>query len=205
MTLKESATHLPCLIAGLGNPGPEYAWTRHNIGFIVLDRLAERFGVSWNKEPKWKGWTAKIDNSSWLLKPATYMNRSGDSVQPMAAYYKIPPTQVIAVYDDLALPLGRMRLRASGSAGGHNGAQSMIDRLGSDQFPRVRIGIGAGPGSMVDHVLGRFQLDEMPTVAELVDQAADAIEHLLAHGIESAMNKFNSTNTKKENNHEKPI
>lgn len=199
MKLKDETTaHLPCLIAGLGNPGPEYAWTRHNIGFIVLDRLAERFGVSWSKEPKWQGWIAKIKNSSWLLKPATFMNRSGNSVQPMAAFYKIPPERVLAVYDELALPLGRMRLRASGSAGGHNGTQSIIDRLGTDQFPRLRLGIGAGPGSMVDHVLGRFQLDEMPTVAELVDQAADAIECVLERGVEPAMNKFNSTNTKKE-------
>jgi peptidyl-tRNA hydrolase, PTH1 family len=202
---EETAAHLPYLIAGLGNPGPEYTWTRHNIGFIVLDRLAERLGASWKRESKWQGAVAKTADSHWLLKPSTYMNRSGDSIQPVAAYYKIPPERIVVVFDDLALPLGRLRLRANGSAGGHNGAQSAIERLGTDRFLRVRIGIGAGPGSMVDHVLGRFQTEEMPVVAEVVDRAADAVECLLARGFEAAMNKFNSTNSKKETNHEKPV
>lgn len=186
-----------CLIVGLGNPGAEYAATRHNAGFLLLDTLAQRDRLTWKRERQWSALLSKTERSDWLLKPLTFMNLSGDCVQPVAQFYKIPAERILVVYDDLALPLGKLRLRNSGSAGGHNGMRSIIGRLKTDQFPRLRIGIGQGPhGTMVDHVLGRFQPEEETLLNEVLQRGSDAVECILREGMETAMNRFNTNNPK---------
>ena len=178
------------LIVGLGNPGGEYAETRHNVGFMVLDRLAARAGAAFRAEKKWQAIVAPTGNG-WLCKPQTYMNLSGESVSALGHFYKIEPSQVLVVLDDLALPLGRLRLREKGSAGGHNGLQSVITHLGTNEVPRLRIGIGAAAGEATGHVLGRFSPDERPVLDEALNRAADAIEFAQSHDFPAAMNRYN--------------
>ena len=187
----------PLLIAGLGNPGSQYARNRHNAGFIVVDELhaAYKFGP----------WKAKFEGllsegslggrKTYLLKPQTYMNLSGESVSALGHFYKIEPSQVLVVLDDLALPLGRLRLREKGSAGGHNGLRSLIEHLGTNEIPRLRVGIGAAAGETVGHVLGRFSPAERPVVEESVERAADAVEFALSHDFPAAMNRYNQNPT----------
>ncbi len=194
------------LLVGLGNPGREYAGTRHNVGFMVLDRLAASWGASFRAEKKWQAdvATAPMQNPCgggdvWLLKPQTYMNLSGESVSELARFYKIEPARVLVVLDDMALPLGRLRIRERGTAGGHNGLQSILDHLGTQEVPRLRIGIGSGgaggsAGAAVGHVLGRFAVDERPLVEQSLDRAAEAVRFAQDNDLPSAMNRFN-TNT----------
>jgi PTH1 family peptidyl-tRNA hydrolase len=179
------------LVAGLGNPGLEYSNTRHNVGFMVLDCLAKRQQVTFSRSSSWKSQYAKW-NDVILLKPWTFMNRSGDAIGPIALYYKILPEQILVVVDDAALPLGRLRLRQSGSDGGHNGLRSIIDHLGED-FPRLRIGIGPTTenGELVEHVLGSFLPSEQKTVEAAIERAAKAIEHVVQNGVASTMNIYN--------------
>lgn len=179
------------LVAGLGNPGSEYSNTRHNVGFMVLDCLAKRQQVTFSQAASWRSQCAKW-NDIILLKPWTYMNRSGDAIGPIASYFKILPEQTLIVVDDVALPLGRLRLRQSGSDGGHNGLKSIIDHLGED-FPRLRIGIGSTTenGELVEYVLGSFLPLEQKTVQAAIERAAEAIEHVAQNGIASAMNIYN--------------
>ena len=179
------------LVAGLGNPGREYALTRHNVGFMVLDRLAARRGLTFSLEKKWQCAIARWDDLL-LAKPLTFMNLSGESIGPLSRYYRIEPQSIAAIVDDVALPLGRLRLRASGSDGGHNGLKSLIAQLGPD-FIRVRIGVGAASGrdQLVDHVLSDFTGSEQEAISAAIDQAVLAIEAVTAEGITSAMNKFN--------------
>src|SRR6187549_239631 len=159
------------LIAGLGNPGRDYAGTRHNVGFAILDRLAAGAGATFRHEKKWQAQVAAIGDL-WLCKPQTYMNLSGESVGALGHFYKIEPSQVLVVLDDMALPLGRLRFREGGSAGGHNGLQSVIDHLGTSAVPRLRVGIGATEQSdAVGHVLGRFRPEERPALEATVDHA----------------------------------
>ena len=177
------------LIAGLGNPGREYENTRHNAGFMIMDRLAERAGVPFRKESKWD---AAVANASGLLlcKPQSYMNLSGEPLAALARFYKIEPSQMLAVYDDVALPLGKLRIRPGGSSGGHNGMTSILQHMGD--IPRLRIGIGAADGQpMVQHVLGKFSVDERPVLAEAIDRAVAAIDCLQKDGLDAAMNQFN--------------
>jgi PTH1 family peptidyl-tRNA hydrolase len=182
------------LIVGLGNPGREYSATRHNIGFMVLDRLAALSGVAFRADKKWQADVAS-DGDVWLCKPQTYMNLSGESVSAIARFHKIDPARVFVVFDDMALPLGRLRLRERGSAGGHNGLQSILDHLGTREIPRLRIGIGAAePGAATGHVLGRFALDERPLVEQSIDRAVEAIRFAQSNDLPAAMNRFN-TNT----------
>ena len=179
------------LLAGLGNPGPEYDTTRHNVGFMVLDRMAQQEGLAFATASKWDClWTRW--NEVILMKPMTYMNRSGDSVAGVLRYFRIEPSQLLAVVDDVALPLGRLRLRSSGSDGGHNGLGSIIAHLGED-FPRLRVGVGAVADSadLVDHVLGPFSKAELAVVSQSVERATDAIRKAVDAGLESAMNIFN--------------
>ena len=144
------------IIVGLGNPGREYAETRHNVGFMVLDLLARHFGAEWKADKARKAELA-AGPGVLLVKPQTFMNASGESVGPLMRYYKWEPEQVFVVYDDISFPVGTMRLRAGGSAGGHNGMKSMIAHLGTEKFPRLRVGISApGCKQMVSHVLGKF-------------------------------------------------
>ena len=160
------------LIAGLGNPGGEYSGTRHNIGFEVLDRLAADWGLSWQHEKNWHLLWTKAANVI-LAKPTSYMNRSGEPLQAIAHFYKIAPAEMLIVLDDMALPLGRLRLRPDGGTAGHNGLESVIVQFGTEEIPRLRIGIGAAPqeGS-VDYVLGRFFEEERPLVDQTIARSA---------------------------------
>lgn len=181
------------LIAGLGNPGAEYAATRHNIGFVVLDRLAADAGATWEKSAKWEAVSAKRGEVI-LVKPMSFMNRSGHPLFAVAQFYKIRPQEILVVLDDFALPLGRLRIRADGGTGGHNGLESIIVQFGTEEIPRLRIGIGGAPGEgAVDHVLGRFFDEEKPVVRASVDRALEAVKCAIDNGLVSAMNTFNKT------------
>lgn len=179
------------LVTGLGNPGPQYTGTRHNIGFMVIDCLAGKHGVTLSKSAAWNSELGKWGDIL-LVKPLSYMNRSGEAIGRFANYFKIHSEEVLVVVDDVALPLGRLRLRASGSDGGHNGLKSMILHLG-EAFMRLRVGIGASNGSeeLVDHVLGEFNRSELLAIEKAVERAAEAIEHVAGNGIVSAMNNYN--------------
>ncbi|HEO71984.1 MAG TPA: aminoacyl-tRNA hydrolase [Candidatus Hydrogenedentes bacterium] len=182
-------------IVGLGNPGPQYNRTRHNVGYMVLDCLAERLGVSFEREKyqgliiQTKGWGKEI----MLVKPLTWMNRSGICVAQVARNRITDPADVFVVADDVNLPLGRLRVRRQGSAGGHNGLKSIIEHLGTDEFPRLRVGIGedSTQKDLTNHVLGRFKPEEWATVEEMVDRAADVVVLCLTEGLEQAMNTYN--------------
>ena len=179
------------LVTGLGNPGLQYTGTRHNIGFMVIDCLAGKHGVTLSKSAAWNSELGKWGDIL-LVKPLSYMNRSGEAIGRFANYFKIHSEEVLAVVDDVALPLGRLRLRASGSDGGHNGLKSMILHLG-EAFMRLRVGIGASNGSeeLVDHVLSEFDPSEIVAIEKAIERAAEAIEHVAGNGIVSAMNNFN--------------
>lgn len=186
---------IPRLIVGLGNPGNTYQDTRHNIGFMVLDVLAVKLGAAFQAEKSWESHVAKF-SGGFLLKPQTYMNLSGRAVGSVGRFYKIPADETLVVFDDVDLPLGRLRLRASGSAAGHNGLKSLISSLGTDQFPRVKVGIGSDSGRpsgdrLVGHVLGKFSDEEKAAVAQAVDRAADAVIRVLRDGLGAAMNFYN--------------
>ncbi|MBE7385299.1 MAG: aminoacyl-tRNA hydrolase [Leptolyngbya sp. SIO1E4] len=190
------------LIVGLGNPGEQYAKTRHNVGFDVVDALCRRWHIPLSENRRFKGvygdGRAMAGHKVALLKPQTFMNRSGQSVRAVLDWYKFEPASVLVVYDDMDLPLGRLRLRPSGSAGGHNGMKSIISHLGTQDFPRLRIGIGSTDkdGSdrdraVVSHVLGKFAPDEKPLAMTALDWAVDAVETALLQGTEKAMSVFN--------------
>jgi peptidyl-tRNA hydrolase, PTH1 family len=181
------------LIAGLGNPGPEYATTRHNIGFMVVDQVAAQFGSTWERSTKWDASWAKC-GPVLLVKPMSFMNRSGYPLFGIARFYKIEPQEILVVLDDLALPLGRLRLRARGGSGGHNGLESIIMQFGTEEIARMRIGIGEAPreGS-VDYVLSRFFEEEKPVVRSTIDRAVEAVKCAIDNGLVSAMNTFNKT------------
>jgi PTH1 family peptidyl-tRNA hydrolase len=188
------------LVVGLGNPGPGYRGTRHNVGFEVIDELARRRHIEAWREA-FDALTAKTllgVEPVLLAKPVTFMNLSGRAVAGLAGFYKIDPADVLVVTDDVALPLGRLRARSGGSDGGHNGLKSIAEQLGTQAYPRLRIGVGRGEGSegqrreLVDHVLGRFEADERDQMAAAVLRAADASELFVTEGIERVMNVFNA-------------
>jgi PTH1 family peptidyl-tRNA hydrolase len=177
------------LIAGLGNPGREYEDTRHNAGFMIMDRLAQRAGIPFRPVSKWNAAIASTGGVI-LCKPQSFMNLSGEPIGAVARFHKIEPGQILAIFDDVALPLGRIRIRPSGSAGGHNGMKSILEHVGD--IPRLRIGIGAADGAaMIQHVLGKFLPDERPLLASAIDRAIEAVDCLQRDGIEAAMNQFN--------------
>ena len=179
------------LIAGLGNPGAEYDGTRHNVGFAVVDRLAAEWGLTWQHEKRWRLLWAKGERAI-LVKPTSYMNRSGEPIQAIAEFYKITPAEILIVLDDMDLPLGRLRLRPDGGTAGHNGLESVIVQFGTEEIPRLRVGIGAAPkeGS-VDYVLGRFFEEERPIAEKTVARAVEAVKWSIDKGVLSAMNLFN--------------
>lgn len=184
------------LVAGLGNPGRDYENTRHNAGFMALDALAERCGADVSTK-RFSALTAKATLGGvklLLMKPQTYMNASGDAISAAASYYKIPPGNVIVLCDDIALPLGKIRVRGDGSAGGHNGLKSIIAQLGTQDFPRIRIGVGgesARGDELINHVLGHFPSGELKTVRAAAKGAADAAEKLMRDGVAAASTAFN--------------
>jgi PTH1 family peptidyl-tRNA hydrolase len=192
---------IPQLIVGLGNPGPKYDRTRHNVGFEIVDVLAQRWQISLSEQKKFQGILGEgIGSGSQkvrLLKPQTYMNNSGQSIRAVVDWYKLPPESVLVIYDDMDLPVGKLRMRLSGSAGGHNGMKSTIAHLGTQAFPRLRIGIGSvreaeRDRDTVSHVLGKFSPQEAPIVAEVIQLAADAVELSLRQGVEKAMSLYNN-------------
>lgn len=178
-------------MVGLGNPGSEYKGTRHNIGFEVVDALASEWGLAWQHSKSWHALWAKNEKVI-LVKPASYMNRSGEPLAAVANFYKVEPAQILVVLDDMALELGRLRLRTEGGTGGHNGLESIILQFATEEIPRVRIGIGAAPTEgATDYVLGRFFEEEQPLVEKAIVRATEAVKCAIDKGVLSAMNLFN--------------
>ena len=186
------------LIVGLGNPGKEYAHTKHNCGFRALDILAEKLSCKVDKG-KFQGLYGQCNwqgRKLLLLKPQTYINLSGRSVQQLSAYYNIPPQRIIVLFDDISLEPGRLRIRADGSAGGHNGIKSIIAELGSQSFPRVKIGVGCKPhpdADLADWVLSGFSAQEEKALGPALERAADAALFIIEKGVPEASNRFNGT------------
>jgi PTH1 family peptidyl-tRNA hydrolase len=185
------------LIVGLGNPGREYRDTRHNIGFMVVDEIARRHGIDWASGPSQIAETLVGKRFGaepvMLAKPLTYMNNSGESVAGLARYFDVTQDDLLVIVDEVALPFGRVRARARGSAGGHNGLKSIIERLGTTEFSRLRLGVGRGNGrrDLADHVLARFERSEQAELEALITRAADAAEMFAADGISKVMNVYN--------------
>ncbi|MCM0592160.1 MAG: aminoacyl-tRNA hydrolase [Gloeotrichia echinulata IR180] len=205
--MTEAATQqvlvIPQLIVGLGNPEPKYDQTRHNIGFAAVDALSRFWQIPLGENRKFQGefgeGMAPVGGKIRLLKPLTYMNRSGQAIQAVTNWYKLPPESVLIIYDDMDLPLGKTRLRLSGSAGGHNGMKSAIAHLSSQNFPRLRIGIGKPKGAAnnddsgtISHVLGRFSAGENQLMSLVLQFVIECIELSLKQGVEKAMNRCNS-------------
>jgi peptidyl-tRNA hydrolase, PTH1 family len=187
------------LIVGLGNPGSEYAKTRHNTGFMVVERLAVRRRAEWKKERRFQARLARTEfegRPMVICEPQTFMNASGSAVQAVMAYYKVPLNQVLVVVDDADLALGGIRMRTSGSSGGHHGLESIEQHLGTRDYARARIGIGRrteGPREITDYVLGRFAEAELPLLTATLERACDLMECWLTAGAAKAMNEFNGT------------
>jgi PTH1 family peptidyl-tRNA hydrolase len=193
--MTEQNTNGPLLIVGLGNPGDQYRHTRHNFGFMVIDRLAEKLAVSL-KKVKFKALLAetKLDGQALILaKPMTFMNDSGRAVRPLLRFFKVPPDHLLIVHDDLDLPLGSLRLRPTGSSGGQRGVASIIATLGTQDFPRLRLGISRPPGQMdpVAYVLQNFTPAEAELKEMVLNQAADAALAFIREGMQAAMNQYN--------------
>lgn len=183
------------IIAGLGNPDAKYNGTRHNIGFSVIDRIADKYNISMDIK-KHKGVCGKgvIEGEKVVLvKPQTYMNLSGECLREVVDFYKVDTEDVIVIFDDISLDVGKLRIRAKGSAGGHNGIKSIIAHLGSEGFPRIKCGVGDKPKGydLADYVLGHFSKEELPAIEEERDKAASACACIITEGIDAAMNKFN--------------
>lgn len=200
---QEPTSSTPWLIAGLGNPGPRFQGTRHNVGFVAADELAVRNGLRFSgKQAMAEIARGMIEGQPVILaKPLTFMNNSGQAVSALARFYKIPHNRVLVLYDDIALPLGTIRIREKGSAGGHNGLTSVLQHLGTQNVPRLRIGVDrpADPRhSQIDWVLGRFNRDEQKKVEDVVSRAAEAVEAILKTGMERAMNTYNTVDRGKQ-------
>ena len=195
-TTEEKSTAPPLLVVGLGNPGREYAGNRHNIGWRVADRFAA--AREWRFTKKQNDALVALGSIGGarviVAKPQTFVNQSGRAVGPLARFYKVPPERMLVIVDDLDLPFGTIRLREKGGAGGHNGMRSIIERLGTGDFPRLRIGIGRPPGQIdpAAFVLRDFDTSEQAELEDITDRAVSAIDIFIAEGIDAAMNKFNS-------------
>lgn len=185
------------LIVGLGNPGPKYEFTRHNAGFLCMDLLAQQLGVKIDRI-KFKSVVADVaieGSRCILMKPQTFMNNSGEAVRDAANFYKIPPEHIIILFDDISLPPGKLRIRRKGSDGGHNGIKSILYLLGSDQFPRIKLGVGTKPRpdyDLADWVLSTFQKDELSRMKEAMEKACEAVPLLVREETDRAMNLYNS-------------
>ena len=196
MIFQRKGSGVSWLLVGLGNPGSKYESTRHNMGFLAVDGLARRKGFRFNKL-RFRAWTAEwmVNGEKVLvMKPQTYMNLSGESVGEAARFYKVPADHVVVISDDVSLPAGKLRIRKSGSAGGHNGLKNIIQHLGTDGFPRIKIGVGmpAHPDhEMIDWVIGKPQGEEAKVLRATLDRAAEAALCLMEEGADAAMNRFN--------------
>ncbi len=182
------------LIVGLGNPGSEYEETRHNAGFMLIDRICSAYSVKLRKGGRGLSGQARIAGRDVvLLKPMTYMNLSGLAVAEVLDKHPLPPESIIAAFDDCDLPLGKVRIRKGGGSGGHRGLASLIERIGTREFPRIRLGVGRPvEGDIVDYVLSPFAKDELPAIEEMLGRAQEALESIITCGIEQAMNRFNA-------------
>lgn len=181
------------LIVGLGNPGKEYDGTRHNIGFETIDYLSKKYNIDVNRT-KFKGTFGEgfINNKKVvLLKPSTYMNLSGESIREAINFYKLENEEVLVIYDDISLEVGKIRIREKGSAGGHNGIKSIIANMSTDVFPRIKIGVGQPKGDLVSHVLGKFSQEEINDLNEVIEVSSEAVEIIVKDGTKEAMNKLN--------------
>ena len=184
------------LLVGLGNPGTKYESTRHNMGWLALDSLMEKENFKLNKL-RFKAWTGILEkngNKILVMKPQTYMNLSGESVGEAARFYKVPADHVVVISDDVSLPAGKLRIRKSGSAGGHNGLKNIIQHLGTDRFPRIKVGVGSPQQAdydMVDWVIGKPMGEDQRALMETLDRAGEAAKVLISDGIDRAMNRFN--------------
>lgn len=181
------------LVVGLGNPGREYEDTRHNIGFKVIDNIAKEYNIDINRQ-KFKGIYGEgfINGEKvMLLKPTTYMNLSGESVREVMDFYNLDNNEILVIYDDISLDVGRLRIRDKGSAGGHNGIKSIIAHLGNDVFSRIKVGVGQPNVDLVKHVLGKFTKDEMDILEESIDAATKATKEIIKNDVGTAMNQFN--------------
>lgn len=184
------------IIVGLGNPGREYEYTRHNAGFLTLDRLAvvQKTDIKRIKYKSLIGDTVIAGHRCILVKPQTFMNNSGEAVREVSSFYKIPPERILVIFDDISLPPGKLRIRRKGTDGGHNGIKSIIYQLGSDEFPRIKIGVGAKPHpeyNLADWVLSTFTKEEMQELMKAVEKAVEVLPDILEGNIERAMNKAN--------------
>ena len=205
MIFEKSGGAVDWLIVGLGNPGKKYEGTRHNIGFMVADELAKRWGITtWKNERSAMCAEYRIPEKVFLIKPTTYMNLSGEAVGAFANFYNIDPEDIAVIQDDLDLPCGKLRIRRKGSAGGHNGIKSIQQHLGTGDFPRFKIGIGhpeRNASAVIGHVLHRFGKEEQPLIEEAVKQMADAVELWLKGDMDAVMQEYN---TKKEKKKDEP-
>jgi PTH1 family peptidyl-tRNA hydrolase len=189
------------LIAGLGNPGPDYAATRHNIGFVLVERLAARWSANWDARKRFNARLARLEREGQkviLCQPQTFMNASGEAVGAVARFYQLPPNRTLIVLDDADLALGQIRLRPDGSSGGHHGLESIERQLGTRAYPRLRLGIGRRADDdreITDYVLGRFSTAERKVMEEVLDRACQQVECWLSAGIQAAMNRFNGAVT----------
>jgi peptidyl-tRNA hydrolase, PTH1 family len=189
------------VIAGLGNPGPEYAATRHNIGFVLVDRLAARWRAAWALEKKFQARLARAERDGRkviLCQPQTFMNASGEAVGAVSRFYQVPAGGILIAVDDADLPLGQLRMRPEGSSGGHHGLESVEQQLATREYPRLRLGIGRrseDQREITDYVLGRFEADERGAMEEVLDRAVRQVECWLSAGINEAMNEFNGAAT----------
>ena len=197
------------IIAGLGNPGAEYAHTKHNVGFILVDVLAEKLGAASWKEDFFSALTeVRIGGEKvFLVKPLTYMNNSGEALGPMLSYYKLDVDDLVVVHDDMDIPAGMVRIRRKGSSGGHNGIKSIIAHVGSEDFARVRIGIGRPPAgwTVIHHVLAPFSTEDAPKIRAAIDYLLPAVESIVTDGVDFAMNRYNphkKKTKKQEGSHE---
>lgn len=192
-----SQENLPLLIVGLGNPGSRYAATRHNVGFMTVDELARRHGLRFStKQADAEIARGELEGTRVIIaKPQTFMNNSGRAVGALARFYKLPASRVVIIYDELDLPVGTIRMRGKGSANGHNGLKSVIQHLGTQEFPRIRIGISRPAitdHKQIDWVLGRFTKDEQEVMDDTIPRAAEAVEAIITLGMERAMNRYNT-------------
>lgn len=183
------------VVVGLGNPGKQYEQTKHNVGFLVIDKLAEKYQIPMTKF-QYKAFVGSgtIKNKKVLLvKPQTFMNLSGESVREIVNFYKVPQERFVVIYDDTSLPMGQIRLREKGSHGGHNGIRNIIQLMGTDVFGRIKVGIGEKPNGwdLADYVLAKFEPNDLPLMENGMDKATEAVEWILSRGMQDAMNRMN--------------